>query len=55
MSNEIYGGGVTVPGSGRRIIPEVVLVKARAVGVLGIWRGEGWVRGGTREVTLQAT
>jgi hypothetical protein len=32
-----------------RNIPEVVLVRRWAVGVLGIWRGGvGWVKGGAR-------
>jgi hypothetical protein len=44
---------VTVPDSGRRIIPEVVLVRAR--GSWGSGNLEGWVKGGTREVSLQAT
>jgi hypothetical protein len=38
-----------------RNIPEVVLVRRWAVGVLGIWRGRVWVMGGTRGVSLQAT
>jgi hypothetical protein len=33
--------GATVPDKGSRNIPEVVLVRRWAVGVLGIWRGEG--------------
>jgi hypothetical protein len=44
-----------VPDRRSRIVPEVVLVRRWAVGVLGIWRGEGWVKGGAREVSLQAT
>jgi hypothetical protein len=44
-----------VPDRRRRIVPEVVSVGRWSVGVLGIWRGEGWVKGGTREVSLQAT
>jgi hypothetical protein len=39
---------VLVPDRRRRIIPEVVLVRRWAVGVLGIWRGEGWVKGWDR-------
>ncbi len=39
-----------VPDIRRQIIPEVVLVRRWAVGVLGIWRGEGfgegWNKGG---------
>ncbi len=40
---------ITVPDRRSRNIPEVVLVRRWAVGVLGLWRGEGWVKGGTRE------
>jgi hypothetical protein len=36
---------IGVPDRRRRIIPEVVLVKRWAVGVLGIWRGEGLGKG----------
>jgi hypothetical protein len=37
----------SVADSKSRNIPEVVLVRRWAVGVLGIWRGGvGWVRGG---------
>ncbi len=40
----------SVPDRRRRIIPEVVIVRRWAAGVLGIWRGEslgkGWDRGG---------
>ncbi len=32
---------ILVPDRRSRIIPEVVLVRRWAVGVLGIWRGEG--------------
>jgi hypothetical protein len=46
---------VTVPDRRCRIIPKVVLVRRWAVGVLGIWKGEGWVKGGTKEVSSQAT
>jgi hypothetical protein len=36
-----------VPDSKSRNIPEVILVRCGAVGVLGIWReGVGWVRVG---------
>ncbi len=46
----------TVPVSKSRNIPEVVLVRRWAVGVLGIWRGGvGWVQGGANGVSLQAT
>jgi hypothetical protein len=34
-----------VPDRRRRIIPEVVSVRRWAVGVLGIWRGEGLGKG----------
>jgi hypothetical protein len=37
-----------VPDRRRRILPEVVLVRRWAVGVLGIWRGEGWGEGWDR-------
>ncbi len=40
------GSIVNVPDRRRRIIPEVVVVRHWAVGVLGIWRGEGWDKGG---------
>jgi hypothetical protein len=47
---------VTVPDSKSQNIPEVVLVRRWAVGVLGIWReGVGWVKGGANGVSLQAT
>ncbi len=44
-----------VPDRRSQIFPEVVLVRRWAVGVLGIWRGEGLGEGGAREVSLQAT
>ncbi len=48
--------GVHVPDNKSRNIPEVVLVRRWAVGVLGIWRGGvGWVKGGANGVSLQAT
>jgi hypothetical protein len=28
-----------------RVVPEVVLVRRRVNGVLGIWKGEGWGEG----------
>jgi hypothetical protein len=41
---------MSVPDRRSRIIPEVVLVRRWAVGVLGIWKGgglgEGWGKGG---------
>jgi hypothetical protein len=47
---------VTVPDSKSRNVPEVVLVRRWADGVLGIWReGVGWVKGGANGVSLQAT
>jgi hypothetical protein len=46
----------TVPDNKSRNIPEVVLVRRWAVGVLEIWReGVGWVKGGANGVSLQAT
>jgi hypothetical protein len=45
----------SVPDRRSRNIPEVVLVRRWAVGVLGIWKGRVWVRGGSRGVSLQAT
>jgi hypothetical protein len=40
---------VTVPDRRRRIVPEVVVVRRWAVGVLGIWKGrvqeKGWDKG----------
>ncbi len=38
-----------VPDRRVRNIPEVILVRRWAVGVLGIWRGRVWVKGGARE------
>ncbi len=42
---------ITVPDRRSRNIPEVVVVRHWAVGVLGIWRGEGlgegWGKGGS--------
>jgi hypothetical protein len=47
---------IPVPDSKSRNIPEVVIVRRRAVGVLGIWRGwDSWVKGGENGVSLQAT
>ncbi len=37
--------GVHVPDRRQRIVPEVVLVRRWIIGVLGIWRGEGFVKG----------
>ncbi len=46
----------SVPDSKSRNIPEVVLVRRGAVGVLGIWKGwDSWVKGGANGVSLQAT
>ncbi len=43
-------GCINVPDRRSRIVPEVVLVRRWAVGVLGIWRGEDlgeeWGKGG---------
>ncbi len=45
-----------VPDRKSRNIPEVVIVRHGAVGVVGIWRGwDGWVKGGANGVSLQAT
>ncbi len=47
---------VSVPDSKSRNIPEVVVVRRWAVGILGFWRGGvGWVKGGANGVSLQAT
>ncbi len=47
---------VSVPDSKSRNIPEVVVVRRGAVGVLGIWKGwVNWVKGGANGVSLQAT
>jgi hypothetical protein len=46
----------TVPDSKSRNIPEVVIVRRGAVGVLGIWKGrDSWVKSGANRVSLQAT
>ncbi len=47
---------INVPNGKSRNIPEVVIVRRGAGGVLGIW--EGWVngvKGGANGVSLQAT
>jgi hypothetical protein len=45
-----------VPISKSRNIPEVVIVRRGAGGVLGIWEGwVCWVKGGANGVSLQAT
>ncbi len=45
-----------VPNSRSRNIPEVVIVRRGAGGVLGIWEGlVNWVKGGANGVSLQAT
>ncbi len=47
---------VAVPISKSRNIPEVVIVRRGAGGVLGIWEGRvNWVKGGANGVSLQAT
>ncbi len=46
-SKTLENSYLVVPVSKSRNIPEVVLVRRWAVGVMGIWRGGvGWVRGG---------
>ncbi len=52
-----HGRGILcVPDSKSRNIPEVVVVRRWAVGVLGIWEGwDSWVKGGANRVSLQAT
>ncbi len=42
-------GTIRVPDRRIRNIPEVVLVRRWAVGVLRIWRGRVWVKSGARE------
>ncbi len=45
-----------VPDNKSRNIPEVVIVRRRVGGVLGIWEGwVNWVKGGANGVSLQAT
>jgi hypothetical protein len=47
---------VGVPDSKSRNIPEIVVVRHGAVGVLVIWEGwVNWVKGGANGVSLQAT
>jgi hypothetical protein len=56
MKNGIHIFALIVPDSKSRNIPEVVIVRRWAVGVLGIWEGwDGWVKGGANRVSLQAT
>jgi hypothetical protein len=43
-----YNMTTHVPDRRCRIVPEVVLVRRWAVGVLGIWRGRVWVKGWDR-------
>jgi hypothetical protein len=44
---------ICVPDSKSWNIPEVVIVRRRAGGVLGIWEGwVSWVRGGANGVSL---
>ncbi len=39
-----------------RNVPEVVIVRRGAVGVVGVWKGwDSWVKGGANGVSLQAT
>jgi hypothetical protein len=52
----VAGVVIGVPVSKSRNIPEVVLVRRWAVGVLEIGGGGvGWVKGGANGVSLQAT
>jgi hypothetical protein len=52
----LLSGTIIVPDSKSRNIPEVVIVRRWAVGVLGIWRGwDSWGKGGANRVSLQAT
>jgi hypothetical protein len=46
---------VSVPDKRIRNIPEVVLVRRWVSWGSGNLEGEGWVRGGTKGVSLQAT
>jgi hypothetical protein len=47
---------LTVPDNKSRNIPEVVIVRRGAGGVLGIWEGwVNWVKGGANGASLQAT
>jgi hypothetical protein len=47
---------IIVPNSKSRNIPEVVIARRGAGGVLGIWGGwVSWVKGGANGVSLQAT
>jgi hypothetical protein len=56
VSLHIMCPSVSVPDSKSRNIPEVVIVRRWAVGVLGIWKGwDSWVKGGANRVSLQAT
>ncbi len=49
-------GGGGVPDSKSRNVPEVVIVRRGAGGVLGFWGGWiSWVKGGANRVSLQAT
>jgi hypothetical protein len=46
----------SVPDNKSRNIPEVVIVRRGAGGVLRIWEGwVNWVKGGANGVSLQAT
>jgi hypothetical protein len=65
MKNRNKGKGIAmytvplysvVPDSKSRNVPEVVVVRHGAGGVLGIWGGwVSWVKGGANGVSLQAT
>ncbi len=49
LAKTFFALEITVPDSKSRNIPEVVIVRRRAVGVLGIWEGWGsWVKGGAK-------
>jgi hypothetical protein len=56
QSLTFMGQIITVPNSKSRNIPEVVIVRRRAGGVLGVWEGwVSWVKGVANRVSLQAT
>jgi hypothetical protein len=55
-SGRFVAPDVIVPSSKSRNIPEVVIIRRGAGGVLGIWEGwVNWVKGGANGVSLQAT
>ncbi len=55
MNLRSFDSVLSVPDRRRRIHPEVVLVRRWVSWVLRIWRGEGSGKGGSGEVSLQAT